>query len=368
MAVDIVAPGTKETKLRAALLPLIQVIALSRTTALPGSPSDGDIYIVPPDAVSNADDIALRSEGAWIYHTPTEGWTAYVLDDNENVQFAGGSAGWIEFAAAGADALDDLSDVDTTGKTTGDVLTWDGSSWGAAEPTGGSESEGSSDTAEWDLTVAASDETTDLTTGDSKLVFFAARDGTLTEVFTAVSGQSSSGDVTIDVRRNGTTIFATPPSINASEDTSLTGTVAVLSDTVWEKGDKIEIDIDAAGTGASGLKVTFLGTRVAVGEVAVFDRGSISTGTETPEPSEGAIQIATNDGAHVLAPPTETGYYVLTYTNGASAGAITATGWDAVLDPDSVLAHTTEASVVECAVLNDGVTSRLQVTLVVDAS
>jgi hypothetical protein len=63
------------------------------------------------------------------------------------------------------------------------------------------------------------------------------------------------------VRENGTTIFTTPPSIEANEDTSLTGTPAVLNVTGMLKADKMIIDIDAAGTGAKGLKVVFRGTR-----------------------------------------------------------------------------------------------------------
>lgn len=237
---------------------LTQPVVLSRTTALPGSPSDGDIYIVPSDAGSNANEIAIRDDGAWVYLVPAEGWTAYVVDDGENVQFDGGA--WVQFAAGG----------------------------------GGGVANG---TSEWGLTVAASDETTDLTTGDSKVTFFADRDGTLAEVFISVSGQSSSGDVTIDVRRNGTTIFATPPSINASEDTSLTGTVAVLSDTDWNKGDKIEVDIDAAGTGASGLKVTFLGTSASAGTIGkhtIWIPASAMLPATTSGAATGQVETTTN--------------------------------------------------------------------------
>ena len=50
-----------------------------------------------------------------------------------------GGVQWGEGGIGGASALDDLSDVDTTGKNDGDVLTWDSgaSAWQAAEPTGG---------------------------------------------------------------------------------------------------------------------------------------------------------------------------------------------------------------------------------------
>ncbi|RWE77331.1 MAG: DUF2793 domain-containing protein [Mesorhizobium sp.] len=89
MAVELTTPGTKGPRLEWALWPITDKIVLSRVTALPGSPTDGDIYIVPHGAGAHPDEIALRFEGAWIYLTPLEGWTAYVLDSNENVQFDG---------------------------------------------------------------------------------------------------------------------------------------------------------------------------------------------------------------------------------------------------------------------------------------
>lgn len=57
-----------------------QLRAKSRTTSLPGSPSDGDIYIVPTGD-TNAEDIALRDDGTWYYITPTAGFMAYVEDE-----------------------------------------------------------------------------------------------------------------------------------------------------------------------------------------------------------------------------------------------------------------------------------------------
>lgn len=284
---------------------LTQPVVLSRTTALPGSPTDGDIYIVPDGAGSNPNEIAIRDNGSWVYLVPEEGWTAYVIDSAENVQFDG--ADWIDFAASGGgvEALDDLSDVNAPTPTDGQVLTWDESAgeWVPATPTGGGGGGGEvSGTIEWSMTVAASDETTDLTVGDSKIVFFMPVDITLTQVFSTVSGQSSSGDVTIDVRKNGTTIFATPPSINASEDTSLTGTVAVLSTTSFVQGDKIEIDVDAAGTGASGLKISFIGTMEGGGAAFLSDLLDVDAAT----PSSGEVltwDASVSPGEWVAAPP-----------------------------------------------------------------
>lgn len=75
---------------------LVQPRVISRTTSLPGSPTNGDIYIVPDGAGSNPNEIAIRDNGAWVYIVPAEGFTAYVADANENVQFDG--TDWVEFA------------------------------------------------------------------------------------------------------------------------------------------------------------------------------------------------------------------------------------------------------------------------------
>lgn len=65
-----------------------------------------------------------------------------------------------------------------------------------------------------------------------------------------------------------------------------------------------------------------------------FDAGTKSTGTFTPSPASGLAQKAVNDGAHTLAPPSpvtgDTLRMILLYTNGASAGAVTTTGFTKV--------------------------------------
>lgn len=112
--------------------------------------------------------------------------------------------------------------------------------------------------------VAVSDETTSITTGTAKITFYFPVAVNITGVSAGLTGQSSSGAVTIDVNKNGTTIFSTNLTIDASEDTSHTAaTPAVLSSspTAFSVTDKVTIDIDGAGTSAEGLKVNFTGTR-----------------------------------------------------------------------------------------------------------
>lgn len=58
--------------------------------------------------------------------------------------------------------------------------------------------------------------------------------------------------------------------------------------------------------------------------------GTISSGTLTPNEANGGFQTATNGGAHTLAPPVNSCCIVLQYTNNASAGTITTSGFTRV--------------------------------------
>lgn len=112
------------------------------------------------------------------------------------------------------------------------------------------------------LIIAASDETTALTTGNGKATFRMPFAMTLTSVKASLTTASSSGAPSIDVNDGGTTIFSTPLTIDQDETTSATATTpAVLSDTALAADAEIRIDIDTAGTGAAGLKVYLIGTR-----------------------------------------------------------------------------------------------------------
>jgi hypothetical protein len=59
--------------------------------------------------------------------------------------------------------------------------------------------------------------------------------------------------------------------------------------------------------------------------------GTITTGTLTLDTGDRPLQHYTNNGAHTLAPGTNTGSFYLDITNGASAGAITTTGFTKVV-------------------------------------
>lgn len=63
---------------------------------------------------------------------------------------------------------------------------------------------------------------------------------------------------------------------------------------------------------------------------ASVSAGTKSSGTYTFDPTAGAVQHATNGGAHTFAPPATMGAWMLDYVNNASAGAITTSGWTKV--------------------------------------
>ena len=108
------------------------------------------------------------------------------------------------------------------------------------------------------MTIALSDETTSITTGTAKITFRAPFAMTLTQIPRAsLTVVSSSGIPEVDINKNGVSIFSTRLTIDANEKTSTTAaTAAVLSTTTFADDDEITMDVDVAGTGAKGLKVT----------------------------------------------------------------------------------------------------------------
>lgn len=65
-------------------------------TAPPGSPSDGDTYIVGASATgdwaTHDDDIAYYYQGAWYFFTPKNGWMGFVSDETKYYSY---NSGWV---------------------------------------------------------------------------------------------------------------------------------------------------------------------------------------------------------------------------------------------------------------------------------
>jgi hypothetical protein len=104
--------------------------------------------------------------------------------------------------------------------------------------------------------VALSDETTAITTG-IKLTMLAPFAFTLKDVRGVLTEASSSGTVTVDIHKNGTTVMSTDKiEIEATETDSDDATdQPAITTSSFADGDKIEFEVDGAGTGAKGLKV-----------------------------------------------------------------------------------------------------------------
>ena len=106
------------------------------------------------------------------------------------------------------------------------------------------------------LSVTA--DNTDIQTGTSQFTFRAPFAMKLIRAPRAsLSTASSSGVVTVDINVDGTSIFQNPLDIDANETTSLTADdyAHVVSGSIADDS-QITVDIDSAGTGARGLKVT----------------------------------------------------------------------------------------------------------------
>lgn len=81
---------------------LVQASAIDKDlTAPPGSPADGDTYIVGAtnstsgDWEDHDDNIAFYESGAWVFLTPNEGWHFWLCDENLDYVYKSASLGWV---------------------------------------------------------------------------------------------------------------------------------------------------------------------------------------------------------------------------------------------------------------------------------
>jgi hypothetical protein len=112
------------------------------------------------------------------------------------------------------------------------------------------------------MIIACSDETTAITIGDDKVTFRMPFNVTIIGVAGSLSTASSSGNPAFDINGVGdVTIFTQKPTIDANEKTTYTAATASVLDSTKvniPRDTEMTIDIDTAGTGAKGLKVTIL--------------------------------------------------------------------------------------------------------------
>ena len=116
-----------------------------------------------------------------------------------------------------------------------------------------------------EIQLAASDETSALSTGTEKVTFRMPYAMTLTAIRASLSTAQASGTIfTVDVNQGGSSIISTKITIDNTEKTSTTAAAPpVISTSALTDDAEITIDIDQIGDGtAAGLKVTLIGTRV----------------------------------------------------------------------------------------------------------
>lgn len=114
------------------------------------------------------------------------------------------------------------------------------------------------------LAIAASDETTALTTGTNKVKFinpYSTAFNVLAVVASLSTAQASGSIFTVDINEAGTSILSTKLTIdNAETNSSTAATAAVISDGSIAAYAEIGVDIDQVGDGtAKGLKVYLIG-------------------------------------------------------------------------------------------------------------
>lgn len=114
------------------------------------------------------------------------------------------------------------------------------------------------------LIVAASDETTDLTTGTAKSTFRMPYAFTLSAVRASVTTAPTGSTIIVNIKESGTTILSSRITIDPTTKTSVTAAAQpVISDTALADDAEITVDIDQVGStvAGTGLKITLIGTK-----------------------------------------------------------------------------------------------------------
>lgn len=124
------------------------------------------------------------------------------------------------------------------------------------------------------FTIACSDRSTAITTGTNKMSFRNVGARKLNSVRASLDTAGTATATAIDINVNGTSIFTTTLTIDATEETSVDAVTPFVfkatSHSGWsgspnyqiDDNAKISIDFDAVGAGAKGLDVAFLTERV----------------------------------------------------------------------------------------------------------
>lgn len=136
-----------------------------------------------------------------------------------------------------------------------------------------------------------------------------------------VTPQTSGSLVTVDIKRNGSSVFSLPLTIDNGEKSSLTAAAPhVIYTDYWEDDDEITVDITQIGDGtAEGLKLYFVGLE----EEEVIIPDPYAADVTLYLKFEGAAESTTIvDSATVPATITSAGSFKLTNTRKVGASAL----------------------------------------------
>lgn len=229
---------------------LTQGTVIDKVAAEPGSPAAGDVYLLDETHATHANAVAVFDGPAldeeWVYIQPQAGWLLYNQAAEYYEKFDGTVWAELETGGGGGGIPEAPADGETYARKDG--------AWVALL--------GETDYPLESIVVAVGDETNAITAGTAKVTFRMPYAFDLTAVRASLKTASSSGNPTVDINESGVSILSTKLSIDSGEKTSVTAaTAAVISDAALADDAEMTIDIDTAGTGAVGLKVTLIGRR-----------------------------------------------------------------------------------------------------------
>jgi len=109
------------------------------------------------------------------------------------------------------------------------------------------------------ITIACSDENTNLTPGVAKVTFRMPYKFTLTQVRASVTTAPVGAAVVVDINQDGASVMSTKLSIDETQKVSATS--AVISQSTLNDDAEITIDLDTVGStvAGTGLKVVLIG-------------------------------------------------------------------------------------------------------------